>query len=194
MGTSAKTPSHTHDQLVAMAERWLRRVGCHVTFTELVTMTSSGEIPDAIGWRDSGKISILIECKATRADFLADQNKRFRSKAEAGMGDWRFYLCPPGIINAEELPEGWGLLYARKTRIQRVRGGPSGPLEYWTHPPLKSAKREEVTMLVSALRRLQIRGYLPYIYEGIPGATPPGVPQEASSDGEASTKQQTAPL
>lgn len=72
--------------------------------------TISGERPDAIGWRDG--ISILIECKASHADFLADRKKPFRAETDnqQGMGDWRFYLCPPEIIKPEELPEGWGLL------------------------------------------------------------------------------------
>ena len=62
----------THAELVKRAEHWLMKtVGCSFCLTELTT--SAGEIPDAIGWKNGR--SILIECKATRADFLSDKKK-----------------------------------------------------------------------------------------------------------------------
>ena len=175
----------THEILVQQAERWLRRVGCNITFHELVTNTSSGEIPDAIGWRDNARVCILVECKATRSDFLSDSRKRFRSRPECGMGDWRFYLCPPGVIEVEDLPPGWGLLYSAKRGIRQVHGTPELLDTSWGNPPLRSAKKEEVTMLASALRRLQIRGHLDLIYERLgpierPAPTPQPPPVEAA--------------
>lgn len=170
------TISFSHDALVERAGIWLRKIGCKIVFTELATSTRTGEIPDAIGWKFSGQVSILVECKATRADFLADRNKRFRANPELGMGDWRFYLCPPGIITVEDLPAGWGLLYCTPRMIKQVHGVPDGINLRWGGTlPLKGNKADEITMLVSALRRLEIRGYLPLIYAGLPsGGTAPG--------------------
>lgn len=126
------------------------------------------EQPDAIGWRDG--ISILVECKATRSDFLSDKNKSFRVNPRKGMGDWRFYLCPIDVIKVEDLPSGWGLLYVQKKSIRKIYGVP--PNTGWHNAPFCGEKREENKMLTSALRRLALRGHLSDIYKGAPFLCP----------------------
>ena len=69
----------THAQLVAKAVRWLRSYRCGVVLSEQACV--SGEMPDAIGWKH-GCHSVLVECKVTRGDFLADRAKPFRQKPE----------------------------------------------------------------------------------------------------------------
>lgn len=153
----------THDELIARAEKWLTQQGCGVTFRDPFRAYSmNGEIPDAIGWRDG--LSILIECKVSRPDFLADKEKSFRIEPHKGMGDWRFYLCPPQIINVEELPMGWGLLWAMPKKTKKVHGVPSN-CGWWKEKPFEPCKRSEAMMLTSALRRLKIRGHLHEIYD-----------------------------
>lgn len=148
----------THAELVERAERWLYSVGCGVVLAELVTYASG--IPDAIGFRSD--CSILIECKASRSDFLADRKKPHHGP-EAGMGDWRFYLTPEGLVRPEELPAQWGLLYVTDDRVLRVAGAPK--LRQWYSPPRQGNKIEEMRMMYSALRRLKLRGVLDRIYE-----------------------------
>ena len=70
---------------------------------------ASGETPDVIGWKGRCR-SVLIECKVSRADFLADREKPFRKDPSLGMGCERFYLTPAGLIRPAELPGKWGLL------------------------------------------------------------------------------------
>jgi hypothetical protein len=60
--------------------------------------------------------SVVVECKVSRADFLADANKPFRLKPEEGLGCERLYMAPQGIIPLEELPANWGLLECNKER------------------------------------------------------------------------------
>ena len=157
----------THDHLVDRAEKWLTQQGCGITFGDKFrSHTMSGEQPDAIGFRDG--LSILVECKVSRADFLADRSKPFRADPKKGMGDWRFYLCPPGVINIIDLPAGWGLLWATEKTIKKVHGHPKGNCSWWSDKPFDPCKRSETMMLVSALRRLKIRGHFDEIYEGIP--------------------------
>lgn len=157
----------THDYLVSRAEKWLKQQGCGVTFRDAFHGRSlSGELPDAIGWRDG--LSILIECKVSRADFLADKGKPFRVDPSKGMGDWRFYMCPPGVITKDDLPPGWGLLYVTGKTIKKIHGAPVGNIHWWRDKPFEPCKRSETMILVSALRRLNIRGHLDLIYEGIP--------------------------
>ena len=76
-------PALTHAQLVERAVRWLRAYRCGVVLSEQACV--SGEMPDAIGWKRASH-SVLVECKVTRADFLADRDKPFRQKPEQGVG------------------------------------------------------------------------------------------------------------
>lgn len=152
-----------HSDLVLLAERWLWRQNCGVVFRDSFrAMTSHGEQPDAIGWR--GGVSILVECKVTRGDFLADRRKPFRIDSGKGLGDWRFYLCPKGLVTKEELPPGWGLLYANGKRVEAVCGLP-GNTAWDRQRPFVGAKISEVQMLYSALRRMVLRGHFDAIYE-----------------------------
>lgn len=71
--------------------------------------TANTETPDVIGWHGNGG-SILIECKVSRSDFLADKNKVFRRDEDLGMGDVRYFAAPIGLLCADEMPAGWGLV------------------------------------------------------------------------------------
>ena len=93
-----KTISMTHAQLVERAVRWLRSYRCGVVLSEQACV--SGEMPDAMGWKQACH-SVLVECKVTRADFLADRAKPFRLKPEKGVGSERFYLTPAGLLKRE---------------------------------------------------------------------------------------------
>jgi hypothetical protein len=137
----------THAQLVEKAVRWLRWYRCGVVLSEQAC--ASGEMPDAIGWKRACH-SVLVECKITRADFLADRAKPFRQKPEKGVGSERFYLTPPGLLKTEELPAGWGLLEFRRGRVEMV------------HPSAKNLRtatgfRYEMNLLLASLRRVEIR-------------------------------------
>lgn len=107
----------THDQLVKRAKHWLANtMGCRLVLSELHAPRIR-EVPDAMGW--NARSSILIECKTNRADFHADKNKTFRARPRYGMGEYRYYLAPPGVITAEDLPKNWGLLvvYPKLIRV-----------------------------------------------------------------------------
>jgi len=107
----------THTECVEVAARYLSK-RCNVVLPEFYT--HNDELPDVIGFdtgiiRDgrwnSGVYSRLIEVKVSRSDFLADKRKSFRMRPEKGMGDFRYYCCPKGLISKDEVPDGWGLLY-----------------------------------------------------------------------------------
>lgn len=142
----------THDELVRRAVRWLRSTArCGFAVPELVTWLQ--EQPDAIGWRSNGRQVLLVECKTSRADFLADQRKTFRAVTGLGLGHFRYYLTPKGLLSPEELPARWGLLECWG-RVIRVR---------------KEAERFEddecrpyghAELMYSLLRRVEVRGLL----------------------------------
>lgn len=151
-----------HAALVRMAERWLTRQGCGIVFRDsFAPPVPTGEIPDAIGWRHT--LSILVECKTSRADFLADSCKPFRAWPGKGMGDWRFMLCEPGLLGIGEMPDGWGLLYATPTGVKAVHGMPSGG-RWGLNKPFSGNKACEMEMMYAALRRFAVRGHLSQVY------------------------------
>jgi len=137
----------THAQLVRMAVNWLRSYRCGVVLSEQACV--SGEMPDAIGWK-RGCHSVLVECKISRADFLADRAKAFRQKRELGLGCERFYLAPRGLLGPGELPAGWGLLGCWGRKVEMVR--PS-------NKKMRSATglHYEMNLLLASLRRVEIR-------------------------------------
>jgi hypothetical protein len=142
-----KTETMTHAQLVEKAVRWLRRYRCGVVLSEQACV--SGEMPDAIGWKRACH-SVLVECKITRADFMADRAKSFRLKPQQGVGCERFYLVPAGLVRREELPQGWGLLECLNGTIET------------THPSAKDLRstvgfRYEMNLLLASLRRVEVR-------------------------------------
>jgi len=137
----------THAQLVEKAVRWLRWYRCGVVLSEQACV--SGEMPDAIGWKQECH-SVLVECKVTRADFLVDRAKPFRSNPEKGVGSERFYLTPPAVVKIEELPAGWGLLEYRRGRIRILQASTKS---------LRTAMgfRYEMNLLLASLRRVEVR-------------------------------------
>ncbi|AXH68412.1 hypothetical protein [Vibrio phage R01] len=152
-----------HSQLCLLAKEWIYKQGFGVAVDDRMKAACvTGEQPDALGWRAS--VSILIEVKTSRSDFLADKNKKFRADPSIGMGDWRFYLCPKDLISKDELPEGWGLLYYSDGKIRRVHGGPKS--NGWTFDsiPFRGNKECEMSYMYSALRRMVVRGHLESMY------------------------------
>jgi len=137
----------THARLVEKAVEWLRAYRCGVVLSEQAC--ASGEMPDAIGWKRACH-SVLVECKISRGDFLADREKPFREKAHLGMGCERFYLTPAGLLQPSELPGGWGLLEYGNRRVHMLR--PSAK-------DLRGAAglRHEMNLLLASLRRVEIR-------------------------------------
>ena len=137
----------THPQLVQKAVAWLRGYRCGVVLSEQACL--SGEMPDAIGWKRACH-SVLVECKISRADFLADREKPWRRKPETGVGCERFYLAPKGLIQVDELPSGWGLIECRGRKVEMVCAAAKN---------LRTAVgfRYEMNLLLASLRRVEIR-------------------------------------
>lgn len=157
----------THAGLVEMAVQWLRtKYRCGIVLSEQACCT--GETPDVIGWKGRCR-SVVVECKISRADFLADRQKPWRQepdkhpsqrkggaawgpRTESALGCERYYLAPAGMIAASELPDGWGLLEARNRKVEvtvacskrRSLRSPEGLMN-------------EMNLLLASLRRVEVR-------------------------------------
>jgi hypothetical protein len=138
----------THEQLVTKAVEWLRRYGCGIVLSEQACV--SGEVPDAIGWKGVCR-SVLVECKLTRSDFLADRAKPFRLNPETGLGCERWYFTPAGLLSPEDLPRYWGLLELRAGKLRVA-------LKASRHSQrMPAGLLYEMNLLLASLRRVEVR-------------------------------------
>jgi hypothetical protein len=138
-----------HQHLVRLAEDWLRRrYRCGIVLSE--QSCASGETPDVIAWKRKCR-SVLVECKISRADFLADREKPFRRSPELGMGSERFYLAPAGLIRPDELPPKWGLLEVKGREIS-IAVRPSR-----LNQRSQTGLMMEMNLLLASLRRVEVR-------------------------------------
>jgi hypothetical protein len=154
----AYAPSFSHADLCQIAAKWLRTKcpkKCSVVLIELVAQGSI-ETPDAIGF--TSEHSILIECKTSRSDFIADKKKFFRIYPEQGVGDFRFYLSPENIIKPEDVPAKWGLIWVdQQGRCRQVKKIiTSNILSIQENRFSEKNERSERALLYSALRRKQV--------------------------------------
>lgn len=142
-------PTIKHNQLVDRAVEWLRhKYRCGIILSEQYCAT--GEVPDAIGWKGFCR-SVVIECKVSRADFLADAGKPFRLKPEEGLGCERIYMAPAGLIATHELPHGWGLLECTRKETRLV----VKPKRINQRTQIGMMK--EMNLLLASLRRVEVR-------------------------------------
>lgn len=151
-------PSELHDELAKIGAGWLKRNGFAVVATDL-TALGCRERADVIGFRS--QCSATIESKISRADFLADRKKPHREMG--GIGLYRFYICPAGLIGVDELPARWGLLYVdgkRVSEVARPRGniwpGPKTNIVGWAEWQHETDYDAERSVLFSISRRLSL--------------------------------------
>ncbi|AMQ00922.1 Phage protein [Pedobacter cryoconitis] len=161
----------THKMLIPLAHKLVLRNGsCGVAFKELNSINS--EYPDVIGFGSWGH-SVLVEVKVSRSDFLCDKKKEFRKDPSKGMGKYRMYMCPDGLIKIEDLPEGWGLIWVGKTvrcvhnpyNGYCIKTAPSIHEKELRHQGFKQNMIAEHALMYSALRRLHIKGHIESIYD-----------------------------
>ena len=178
----------SHDELVEAGRRWLLheyrnysrcdgRGACSLVITEMVT--GCRETPDVLGFFTGG--SVLIECKMSKSDFVADSKKVFRRYVEMGMGMYRYFLAPKGLLSEKDLPSDWGLLEYNGGKVfLKVHSN-----------RFQNNHKAEISVLVSTMRRLKIeesghvavRAYT-LKNDKVPKATISIVEQEGVEDGE----------
>lgn len=122
-----------HRELCEIAYKWMFRCksqrgpGCVLALVETKS-GFTGEVPDVIGWRVAyGKPSafdcVVVEVKTSLSDFLADAKKPHRIDPSSGMGVYRYYFAPAGVIPLESLPANWGLVEVNARGHIKVQKG-----------------------------------------------------------------------
>lgn len=146
----------THNELVEIGYKWINK-RCGFGFKELKTIND--EIPDVIGFISG--YSFLLEAKVSRSDFLSDKKKKFRQDPSLGMGNFRFFITPKGLIKIEDLPEMWGLIEVNDKLKARIVHNPFGKGNVYSN--WKSFDKNiiaENKVMYSVLRRLEIQGLI----------------------------------
>ena len=154
-------PAITHESLRKKAMQVLKRdrynvnrrtervgFGCSIVLSELYS--AANDVPDAIGWVYGH--SVLIECKISRSDFLADQKKPQRL-AGTGSGEQRYYFAPRGLLSSPDLPPDWGLLELDGQTVLRTVAAPRRQIDISGH-------QQEKKMLLSTISRIRCREFL----------------------------------
>ena len=118
-----------HDSLSLYAANWLSKQCRYKIVLANIKCRTLNEQPDVFAINGYG-VTVVIEVKSSRSDFLKDKNKKFR-KPNKGMGDYRLYCCLPGVVkDLSEIPKGWGLIEVvgvTKPRMKLIHGvKPSG--------------------------------------------------------------------
>lgn len=143
-----------HSELVEIGRQWLLgsrkwagyKLSCSVVITEMTSRST--ETPDVLGFE--GSQSVLLECKTSLSDFKAEQKKPARRHEDLhpGVGNFRYYFAPKGVIPRKQLPDGWGLIEVDENKKVVIE----------VFARLRDAnKKDEIGMLVSLIRRLGIK-------------------------------------
>lgn len=157
-----------HYELCCLGARWLRsRKNCEPCdgrwkYVAVEVCVNGCENPDI--WAFNGWSTIVVEVKVSRSDFLNDQKKYWHlpGNEECLAGNYRYYLTPKGLLTADDLPEGVGLLEYDGKDIMRVIRARRRPV----------SNHADGIIMASILRREQFREGI-YNYRGCPTTIKP---------------------
>ena len=142
----------THRELCLKGAKYLKNKGIHafhVCKYVVCELERAGESPDVFGF--GGYTTQLIEVKVSRSDFLSDKKKYWRKYPEKGIGSFRSYLCPEGLINESDLPKNWGLLWVNE----------KGLITEIVKPKDSECNHtEEINLILSIMRREGIKSQI----------------------------------
>lgn len=92
----------THDDLIPPSAEWFRHAyGNGVRLWENVKGKHLREMPDSFGCAPD-HLFLVGECKRTLSDFRANAHKPDL------IGNVRVFFTPPGLLDCEQIPDGWG--------------------------------------------------------------------------------------
>ena len=122
MGRPKNPPKkkYRHDDIQDIVAAYLMTAG-RIRIVCKEARSKHREVPDIYAVDRKG--TYMVEVKVSHKDFLADSRKPFRRRPKEGVGKWRYYACPEGIIKPEEVPVKWGLIYVYDDgRVEIIKG------------------------------------------------------------------------
>lgn len=99
----------------------------YALFFEVANKTGSGRdrSADAIAmslWPSRGLAITGFEIKASRGDWLREKRKPAKAESIARFCDFWYVVAPEDVVKPDELPEAWGLLELRGSKLVTARG------------------------------------------------------------------------
>ena len=143
-----------HEELLKTAATFINNKGLtHFgKSTYVVCNYNDGMEPiDVFGF--GGGCTQIIKVITTRMELNLDLERAYRKCPKYGIGEFRSYLCPNGLLNKEDIPKNWGLLWCdNKGKI----------IEILNPQKQEENKAQEAKIIKSLLRR---NGINPEIFD-----------------------------
>lgn len=141
----------THQGLCEKMAQYLRyRAGFPVVCIEM--HSGIKEIPDVYACCKA--YSVVLEIKVSRSDFFKDAKKIHRKYPKNGIGNYRYFVCKENLIEPEEVPERWGLIYVTGDgNIKVIKGKSFNNRDYDTAYYFQPNFRNESIAMFALLRK-----------------------------------------
>ncbi len=118
-----------HHRLKVVAMAFLKKHCVDLVAAE-VKFRNMRSRADACGVNLKRKEVRVVECKASRADFLRDKKLQQADAAYWPHSTYFYVCCPPGVVKKSDIPAEYGLLYVDKRgRVKTERA----PRKYTGH-------------------------------------------------------------
>ncbi|PYZ97701.1 hypothetical protein CR205_03655 [Alteribacter lacisalsi] len=116
--------STLHEHVKKQALYWLKKKVTDLCASEVKLYARRKKLKaDAVGINIKRKETRIVEVKVSRADFLRDEVLHSPYGYHA-IADYAYLMTPAGLIDPEELPEGYGLLELDDYDNVKVRKNP----------------------------------------------------------------------
>lgn len=99
-----------HKRLKQVALKYLKEKITDLVCTE-VPFGNAYSVADAVGINFKREEVRIIECKATKKDFLRDKKLFGQKTSYFYHAHYAYIMCPTDVIQPEEIPYGYGLLW-----------------------------------------------------------------------------------
>lgn len=99
-----------HKHLKEVAINWLKTKVTDLIATE-VDFKNAYSIADAVGINLKRREVRVIECKATKGDFIRDTKLGGSKTSYCLHSHYAYIMCPVNVLGINEIPPGYGLLY-----------------------------------------------------------------------------------
>ncbi len=139
-----------HKKLKDFGMIWLRDKVIDLTSRE-VKYKNMRSIADVVGMNYKRKEIRIIECKASREDYFRDNKLMDLDESYYKHCNYFYIMCPEGILNLDDVPKEYGLLWLNSNDEVIVKRSPKkydGKLKTQFNTTLKRCSRSLTNSMV----------------------------------------------
>ena len=143
-----------HEELLKTAAKFIKNKGlAHFGKSPYVVCNYNDAMEPIDVFGFGGSCTQVIKVITTHMELNLDLERAYRKCPKYGVGEFRSYLCPNGLLNKEDIPKNWGLLWCdNKGKI----------IEILNPQKQEENKAQEAKIIKSLLRR---NGINPKIFD-----------------------------